>query len=46
MVYVSTQGKTVLSAMLHPHDGHYEDGAVTYWNKLKGVFGEEQKLKH
>lgn len=39
------QGNTLLSATLHAGEGgDYEDGAVAYWKKLQGAFGEQQQI--
>jgi len=31
--------------MLHREGGQYEEGAVEWWEKLRGVFGEKQVLE-
>eukprot|EP00640_Fibrocapsa_japonica_P000455 CAMPEP_0113937924 /NCGR_PEP_ID=MMETSP1339-20121228/4409_1 /TAXON_ID=94617 /ORGANISM="Fibrocapsa japonica" /LENGTH=94 /DNA_ID=CAMNT_0000940839 /DNA_START=438 /DNA_END=722 /DNA_ORIENTATION=- /assembly_acc=CAM_ASM_000762 len=37
--------KLILSSMLHPEEeGNYEDGSVEWWEQLREVFGEDQRL--
>ena len=45
-LYISLpQGKTLLSSMLHRENEAYDDDALAWWAKLKGVFGESQSLR-
>ena len=34
-------GKSLLSAILHPEDGEVDPGAIEFWTSLKNRFGEE-----
>ena len=34
----------LLSAILHPEDGEYEEGAVEFWHSLRKKFGDELEL--
>jgi hypothetical protein len=45
-IYTHThQRQTLMSAMLHRENEQYDEDGVSWFNKLKGIFGEEQRIQ-
>lgn len=45
--FLDREGKVLMTTMLHKPQGadsQYEDDAVEWWEKLKGIFGDSQQI--